>query len=503
MIAESYSVITGLTTASIIGAVLFIFLQVSGINQSFQKLLMGLSLWVIGFILILCANFNLISFTEEHTIYLDAFLLATTGYVLIKFLNTFIWSGVLYPAGITVPKLITKIFNFFGYFATIVCIVHFVFDESIMPYLALTGAGAMLVGYTAQNTLGEIFAGLALNLGKNVAKGDFIAVGSHKGIVNDMDWRSVTLRNPQGLLVIIPNSSITGDHIVNYTKGEKKSTASTSIDFPAYINSHDVITTMHEALKDFGKKEEEYNYYLRRSECTYQLTITIQNCDAGSVPKIKSNFMELFSHALYIKNIHFDLYPNIDLHSEEHNTIIKSNTAITSKDHSKTLDNVLKKIDAFKNLSPQELKSVLKSAKVKNHSPQSLISEEGSDVHTLCVILDGECSVYQKNKTGKHIFMRKLHKNEVFGIKSFLTGTPRRTTIMNTKPTTIASISSQDISDIILSNKKFSKDLSGILATRIMENQSAINKSNKDNEKQKTSLIASIMTTFIKLVKKK
>ena len=325
--------------------------------------------------------------------------------------------------------------------------MHFVFGQSIMPYLAVTGAGAMLVGYTAQNTLGEIFAGLALNLGQNVAKGDYISVGSHRGIVNDMDWRSVTLKNGQGQLVIIPNSSITGSHIVNYSRSNKKSNAITKIDFPAYVNSHDVIEIMHQSLKDFGKKEDEYNYLLSRSECSYQLTITIRNCEARSIIRIKSNFMELFSHALYINNIHFDLYPNIDLHHKKHNVIIHEDH---HKDYTKSLEASLKKIEAFNNLSEKDLNSVLKASKIKTYSPQSLISEEGTEEHTLCIILDGTCNVYQKNKAGKHVFMRKLYQNEVFGIKSFLTGSTRRTTVMNIKPATVASISPHDISEIIL-----------------------------------------------------
>ena len=497
MIDESYSTFTAMSAAGITGIFVYILLQVSNLQNSSQKLILGLSLILISSLYLIAVQYNFIQLSTEHISYLHAFIFASLGYSIVKLINTFIWSGILYSHGAKTPKLITKIFNSFVYFSTLVFIMNFVFNQSIMPYIALTGAGAAFVGYTAKSTLSEIFSGLALNLGKNVSKGDMIKVGGHIGKVNDMDWRSVTLRNSKGALIIIPNSSITGDHIENYTKSNKTGQSSIHLFFPGYIDSYEVIKILKQSMVDFGKPENEYTYVLSRLANTYDLLIKIDNCEYQTITQQGSNFMELFSHSLYANNIHFDLTTNANLHPEKTNNIIRKKVPFKPAEATK----LFQKIDGFQYLDKKELSIITDKIVIREYSPQSIISREGSEVHTLCIILEGTCSVYQRNKKGRNIYMRKFTKGNFFGIQSFLLGKPRRTTIANQEPVTIGSLSPHDIKDVILNNEKLSKSLSATLAKRINENQKLINSSNEESPQQKNSLIASIMTSFLKFVK--
>ena len=499
MIDESYSTFTAMSAAGITGIFVYILLQVSNLQNSSQKLILGLSLILISSLYLIAVQYNFIQLSTEHISYLHAFIFASLGYSIVKLINTFIWSGILYSHGAKTPKLITKIFNSFVYFSTLVFIMNFVFNQSIMPYIALTGAGAAFVGYTAKTTLSEIFSGLALNLGKNVSKGDLIVVSGHRGTVHDMDWRSVTLRNSRGSLIIIPNSSITGDHIENITKSSKNGTATVHLFFPGYINSYEIINILKQSMTDFGKKESEYAYYLTRLEKSYDLLILIKGCEYKTIAQHSSNFMELFSYSLYIKNIHFDLTTTTNLRQEKTNNILSERRPFNPIDATK----LFQKIDGFQYLDKKELSIITDKIVIREYSPHSIISQEGSEVHTLCMILEGTCSVYQRNKKEKNIYMRKFTKGDFFGISSFLLGKPRRTTIANKEPVTIGSLSPHDIKDIILNNKKLSKALSTILAKRINENKQLISSSNEEDSKQHHSLIASIMTSFLKFVKHK
>ncbi|MBA2356487.1 MAG: mechanosensitive ion channel, partial [Acidobacteria bacterium] len=85
--------------------------------------------------------------------------------------------------------------------------------------LQLTAAaGAVVLGLALQDTLGNAMAGLALQVDQPYRVGDWIRVGEHEGRVTQISWRATTLRTRDSTLVALPNSSIAGDPIINYSE---------------------------------------------------------------------------------------------------------------------------------------------------------------------------------------------------------------------------------------------------------------------------------------------
>lgn len=85
--------------------------------------------------------------------------------------------------------------------------------------LQLTAAaGAVVLGLALQDTLGNAFAGLALQVDQPYRVGDWIRVGEHEGRVSQISWRATTLRTRESTLVALPNSSIANDAIINFSE---------------------------------------------------------------------------------------------------------------------------------------------------------------------------------------------------------------------------------------------------------------------------------------------
>ena len=90
----------------------------------------------------------------------------------------------------------------------------------IMPAQLLTtsAVGAVVVGFALQDTLGNAFAGLAIQIEKPFRVGHWISVGPHEGRISAITWRATRLRTKTGNYVILPNSVISKEAITNYSE---------------------------------------------------------------------------------------------------------------------------------------------------------------------------------------------------------------------------------------------------------------------------------------------
>ena len=84
--------------------------------------------------------------------------------------------------------------------------------------LATSAVGAVVVGFALQDTLGNLFAGLAIQIEKPFRVGHWIAVGDREGQVQEVTWRATKLRTKDGQFLIVPNSIISKEAILNYSE---------------------------------------------------------------------------------------------------------------------------------------------------------------------------------------------------------------------------------------------------------------------------------------------
>lgn len=84
--------------------------------------------------------------------------------------------------------------------------------------LAMSAVGAVAVGFALQDTLGNAFAGLAIQVEKPFHVGDWITIAQFEGRVVEVTWRATKLRTKAGNFVIVPNNLISKEAITNYSE---------------------------------------------------------------------------------------------------------------------------------------------------------------------------------------------------------------------------------------------------------------------------------------------
>ncbi|MGF1534325.1 MAG: mechanosensitive ion channel family protein [Bernardetiaceae bacterium] len=82
---------------------------------------------------------------------------------------------------------------------------------------ASAGIFAAFIGFASQNAFANIISGIFIVWFKPFRMGDMIQVGTHLGTVEDITLRHTVIRNPESRRVIIPNSIISKETILNST----------------------------------------------------------------------------------------------------------------------------------------------------------------------------------------------------------------------------------------------------------------------------------------------
>ncbi|MEE4638987.1 MAG: mechanosensitive ion channel domain-containing protein [Wenzhouxiangella sp.] len=87
----------------------------------------------------------------------------------------------------------------------------------VTPLIAVLGGMALAVGLALQSSLSNFASGIMLVILRPFTKGHFVEAGGVSGTVESVGIFNTHLRTPDNRMVIVGNSSITGNPITNYS----------------------------------------------------------------------------------------------------------------------------------------------------------------------------------------------------------------------------------------------------------------------------------------------
>jgi small conductance mechanosensitive channel len=106
------------------------------------------------------------------------------------------------------------------YYATIAVVLIAVlglFGIETTSLVAVLGAAGLAIGLALQGTLSNFSSGVMLMVFRPFTKGNFVEVAGTKGAVQEIGIFTTVLNTPDNVRIIVPNSSIYGATITNYS----------------------------------------------------------------------------------------------------------------------------------------------------------------------------------------------------------------------------------------------------------------------------------------------
>ncbi|MGI4880565.1 MAG: cyclic nucleotide-binding domain-containing protein, partial [Janthinobacterium lividum] len=102
------------------------------------------------------------------------------------------------------------------YIAAVLAILNSVLDLPVKGLLATSGVIAIVFGLALQNTLADVFAGIAVGIEQPFRVGDRVLLGDHiEGRVVQINWRSIRIETDDDDVATIPNSLVAKSEIIN------------------------------------------------------------------------------------------------------------------------------------------------------------------------------------------------------------------------------------------------------------------------------------------------
>jgi small-conductance mechanosensitive channel len=123
-----------------------------------------------------------------------------------------------------VPLLLVNIFSLLLSFVISLWGLSYFLGIDLAPILATSAALSIVLGLALQDTLGNLFAGISMQMDHSFEIGDWLEVMNDGqkvvGQVTEISWRSTTLTGWWNESVTLPNRLLAGAQISNYRKGE-------------------------------------------------------------------------------------------------------------------------------------------------------------------------------------------------------------------------------------------------------------------------------------------
>jgi small-conductance mechanosensitive channel/CRP-like cAMP-binding protein len=135
---------------------------------------------------------------------------------------------------------------------TIIIGVFLVIATSVMQekFLTTSAVGAVVIGFALQDTLGNTFAGLAIQVEKPFRVDQWVRIGTLEGRVAAITWRATRLVTKNGDAVIVPNNIVSKEPITNFSEPTGATRLFVDVGASYLVPPNEVKAVVREALQD-------------------------------------------------------------------------------------------------------------------------------------------------------------------------------------------------------------------------------------------------------------
>jgi len=152
-----------------------------------------------------------------------------------------------------VDHALVPFFSSMGYYLTLTVVIIAVlslFGVQTTSLVAVLGAASLAVGLALQGTLSSFAAGVMLLIFRPVRIGDFVEVAGQAGSVTELGLFTMLLKTGDNIQIIIPNSSVYGAVIKNYSAHDTR-----RIDLVMGVSYNDDLGTAKRIIEETLTKE--------------------------------------------------------------------------------------------------------------------------------------------------------------------------------------------------------------------------------------------------------
>lgn len=285
--------------------------------------------------------------------------------------------------------------------------------------LATTAVGAVVLGFALQDTLGNLFAGLAIQIEKPFRVGHWVAIGGTEGAVTEVTWRATKIRTKAGNFLIVPNSVVAKETVTNYSEPTQDTRLDVEVGASYDAPPNHVKAVIRDALFDeplivHDREPEVLIVDFAASSITYRVRVWTRDFGADMV--VRDRLRTLIYYAFRRHRIDIPYPIQVQM----------SDVPGTPDDSMAVTAGTLDVVNIFAALSVDQRGRLLDGTRQLVYAAGEVIVREGARGNSMFLVTRGEAVVTLANTSGE---VARLHDGDFFGEMSLLTGEPRTATV--------------------------------------------------------------------------
>lgn len=403
-------------------------------------------------------------------------LLMTLIVAVIRLLNSIIFSTVLSHASYEVSTLLKNVISTIIFIVAFIIILQSQFStayEKLAPIFTGSTIIGIVIGLALQDTLGNFFAGAAIQADNPFQIGDVINIPNKgTGVVESISWRGVKIRTFQNKIIIVSNS-VLGKEI--FEVAPKDNLNARLVNFNSlYANSPAKTTQL---IREVVRQVENVSPSIRP-------IVRIRNLGDNGIEWEVKYWLEDYTkfndtdalirqrvwYAFQREKIEF-AYPTRTIHVEtkkQDETFVETSSEIFER---------INNVPIFVPLNDDEIEKLARASRLRVYAPGEKIVRKGQKGNSMFIVHRGSVTV-QVREDGVVKPIRQLKEGGFFGEMGLFTGEPRTATVVADEEAEVLEIKHYYLKPILEENPELVESFSHI----IDERRAALNELYQDHE---------------------
>lgn len=356
------------------------------------------------------------------------------------------------------PKIFRDILQGLVYFAVLFATLQ---SAGVEPGQLLTTSALLtaVIGLSLQDTLGNMFSGLAIQAERPFDKNDWIRYGAsehEQGRILEMNWRAVKVLTVDHVEVTVPNAVLAKAPLFNFSRPSNAARRSVEVelsyDLPpghakdlvlaAVAGAPGVLASPPPAVVVSGYGECGIIYSARYFVDSFMQMEAV----AGAV-------RERIWYATHRAGQSLP-FPQRHIHTQEAVVEVSTDKLIAKRQH------ILREVPIFGELPDAAILELARHSKEMLFAAGECIIEQGSQGSELFVILEGQVQVRLERKKKGPATLATLGPGEFFGEMSLLTGEERKASVIAVRASTLISVKKEALQPLLKATPKLAELLS-------------------------------------------